>query len=183
MKIVFCIPGKKFSGTFLQCWTYLTKKIPSNIEWFMVNGYIPNISYSRQALLDRAKMFRPTHYMWIDDDQVFDYNQFQTLLDHNLDIISGIYKKSENLFACAKLDGTTLTVDDKMDSGINEVMANGMGFMLVKSEVFDRIDNPFEFLNKDQWEDFGFANKARQLGYKVNIDTTVVVGHQKLITI
>tara|TARA_Y100000592_G_scaffold94468_1_gene159268 strand:+ start:491 stop:1054 length:564 start_codon:yes stop_codon:yes gene_type:complete len=187
MKIVFCIPGKKFSGTFLSCWTQLIKKLQiNNIEWAMVNGYVPNISMSRQALLDRARMHRPTHYMWIDDDQVFTYEQFEKLLDRDLNIISGIYKKSPELFACCKLNGETLTIRDEMfenKEGVNEVMANGMGFMLVKKEVFDGMYNPFDFLNENQWEDFGFADKARQLGYKVNIDNTVIVGHEKLMTI
>ena len=117
--------------------------------------------------------------MWIDDDQVFTYEQFKTLYDHDLDIVSGIYRKSDDMFACCKLNGETLTTEDKTADGISEVMANGFGFMLVKAEVFDRIDKPFEHLNEDQWEDFGFANKARQLGYKVNIDSNVVVGHEK----
>ena len=183
MKIVFCIPGKKFSGTFLTCWTNLIKNLQiNNIDWAMVNGYVPNISMSRQALLDRGRMHRPTHYMWIDDDQVFTFDQFQKLLNHDLDIISGIYKKSNDLFACCKLNGETLTIADKLE-GVNEVMANGMGFMLVKKEVFDGMYNPFDLLNENQWEDFGFANKARQLGYKVNIDSTIIVGHEKLMTI
>ena len=86
-KIAFCIPGNSFSGTFLKCWTHLIKQLSPNTEWFMVNGYAPNITYSRQSLLLRARMLRPTHYMWIDDDQVFTYEQFETLLNHNLDIV------------------------------------------------------------------------------------------------
>ncbi len=178
-RMTFCIPGNTISGTFLKCWTHLIKQLPPNMDWFLINGYAPNITYSRQSLLLRARMLRPTHYMWIDDDQVFTYEQFKTLYGHDLDIVSGIYRKSDDLFACCKLDGKTLTTEDKIIEGVSEVMANGFGFMLVKAEVFDRIDKPFEYLNEDQWEDFGFANKARQLGYKVNIDSNVVVGHEK----
>ena len=180
-RIAFCIPGNTFSGTFLKCWTSLVRQTLAfdNMDWFLINGYAPNITYSRQSLLLRARMLRPTHYMWIDDDQVFTFEHFKTLYDHNLDIVSGLYKKSDDLFACCKLNGETLTTDDKLETGINEVMANGFGFMLVKAEVFDRIDKPFEYLNEDQWEDFGFANKARQLGYKVNVDSNIVVGHEK----
>ena len=178
-RIAFCIPGNTFSGTFLKCWTSLVKQLPPNMDWFLINGYAPNITYSRQSLLLRARMLRPTHYMWIDDDQVFTFEHFRILYNHDLDIVSGLYKKSDDMFACCKLNGETLTTNDKLETGINEVMANGFGFMLVKAEVFDRIDKPFEYLNEDQWEDFGFANKARQLGYKVNVDSNIVVGHEK----
>ena len=184
MRIVFCIPGRKFSGSFLNSWTYLLRQIGPNIEWYMVNGYVPNVSYSRQALLDRAKMLRPTHYMWIDDDQVFDYKDFTSLIEHDLPIVSGLYKKSNDLFACCKLNGETLTVEEfneEKETGLMEVQANGMGFMLVKREVFDAIENPFEHLNEHQWEDFGFANKARQAGFKSYVDTKIVIGHEKSV--
>lgn len=182
-RIAFCIPGYSFSGTFLKCWTHLIKDISSRMEWFMVNGYYPNVSYTRQSLLDRARMLKPTHYMWIDDDQVFNTKHFDTLLNHDLDIVSGIYKKSNELFACCKLDGKTLSVDDEIVDGVKEVTANGMGFMLTKSHVFEFIHKPFDNLNDDQWEDFGFASKARQAGFKVNIDGSVIVGHEKKMII
>ena len=108
-----------------------------------------------------------------------EFLHFEKLLKHDLDIVSGIYKKSDELFACCKLDGKTLCVDDEIINGVSEVMANGMGFMLVKSKVFDFIHKPFENLNDDQWEDFGFANKAREAGFKVHIDGNVIIGHEK----
>ena len=95
-----------------------------------------------------------------------------------------MYKKSNDLFACCKLNGETLTVEEfneEKETGFMEVQANGMGFMLVKREVFDVIENPFEHLNEHQWEDFGFANKARQAGFKSYVDTKVVIGHEKSV--
>ena len=53
--------------------------------------------------------------------------------------------------------------------------------MLTKSKVFEFIHKPFDNLNDDQWEDFGFASKARQAGFKVHIDGSVIVGHEKKI--
>ena len=58
------------------------------------------------------------------------------------------------------------------EDGIRDFcLSRGLG------DVYKR--QPFEYLNEDQWEDFGFANKARQLGYKVNVDSNIVVGHEK----
>ena len=177
-RIAFCIPGYSFSGTFLKCWTHLIKDISNRMEWFMVNGYFPNVSYTRQSLLDRARMLRPTHYMWIDDDQVFKTEHFDALLNHDLDIVSGLYKKSNDLFACCKLDGKTLSVDDEVIDGVREVTANGMGFMLTKSKVFEFIHKPFDNLNDDQWEDFGFGaikdewmRRAFKLDGSVSVET------------
>mgnify|MGYP003335475533 FL=1 len=179
-RVVFILPGREFSNKFLDSWTNLIKNIPQSWDWFHVTGYVPNVFYNRQALLDRAKMFRPTHYMWIDSDQVFDFKMFNTLIKHNLPIISGIYKKSLNEYACCSLDNKTLTVNDiNQKTELIEVKANGMGFMLVKSQVFDLVQNPFEPLDFDQWEDFSFQIKARKQGFKSYIDPTVIVGHEK----
>ena len=76
MRIAFCIPGNQFSSRFLNSWTNLIKALDPSWEWFFINGYVPNIFFNRQALLERAKMLRPTHYMWIDSDQVFSWNNF-----------------------------------------------------------------------------------------------------------
>ena len=76
---------------------------------------------------------------------------------------------------------SSLSVDDEVIDGVREVTANGMGFMLTKSKVFEFIHKPFDNLNDDQWEDFGFASKARQAGFKVHIDGSVIVGHEKKI--
>ena len=74
MEIGFCIPGREFSNKFLESWTNLIKTLP--FKWYLFTGYLPNISYNRQALIDRAKMIRPTHCMWIDSDQVFQPDDF-----------------------------------------------------------------------------------------------------------
>jgi hypothetical protein len=180
MKIGFILPGQEFSNKFLDSWTNIIYSIPNEWKWFHVSGYVPNVFYNRQALLDRAKMLNPTHYMWIDNDQVFNFGMLQALIKHNLPIVSGVYKKSKDLYACCGLDGKTLTVKDlEGKTELIEVKANGMGFMLVKKEVFDRILDPFEFLDFNQWEDFTFQEKARRAGFKSYIDPKVVVGHEK----
>jgi GT2 family glycosyltransferase len=182
MKIGFILPGREFSEKFLNSWTGMLKSIPKEWDWFHITGYAPNVFYNRQALLDRAKMLRPTHYMWIDSDQVFNFSMLEKLVNYNLPIISGIYKKTPDIFACCGLDGRTLTVNDiKNQTDLIEVKANGMGFMLVKREVLDYIIDPFEPIDPDQWEDFTFQEKARQKGYKSYIDPTIIVGHEKKI--
>jgi len=180
MKIGFILPGREFSNNFLDSWTNVLFNMPPEWKWFHVSGYVPNIFYNRQALLDRAKLFRPTHYMWIDSDQVFNFTQIEKLIQHNKPIVSGIYKKSSTLFACCDLEGKTMTTNDiEGKTELIEVKANGMGFMLVKAEVFDRIIDPFEPLDPDQWEDFTFQEKARNAGFKSYIDPTLIIGHEK----
>ena len=163
MKIAFCVPGNQFSGRFLDSWTNL------------------------------IKMLRPTHYMWIDSDQVFNWNHFMKLVEHNVPIVSGIYHRttggfsgfeSSDKFAASLLGGATLKDKDiKNKKGLMEVHANGMGFMLVQRQVFDLVENPFYSNNPDTWEDFSFAEKSRAKGFKSYIDPEVIIGHEKMLVI
>jgi GT2 family glycosyltransferase len=188
-RIAFCLPGREFSDKFLESWSNLIASLPPNWEWYQVIGYVPNVFYSRQKLLDRAKILDPTHYMWIDSDQVFKSEDFYSLISRDLDIISGVYYRSTGdfynkpeKFACSMLDGPTLRMKDivSKESPI-EIHANGMGFMLVKSEVFRILNQPFMPENEKQWEgeDFTFQEKARKKGFKSYIDPKVIIGHEK----
>jgi hypothetical protein len=116
--------------------------MPSEWKWFHVSGYVPNIFYNRQALLDRAKLFRPTHYMWIDSDQVFNFMQLEKLIQHDKPIVSGIYKKSPTLFACCDLEGKTMTTDDVKDKNkLYEIFLNGLETVNInlKPEILNKI--------------------------------------------
>ena len=188
-RIAFCLPGREFSDKFLESWSNLIASLPPNWEWYQVIGYVPNVFYSRQKLLDRAKILDPTHYMWIDSDQVFKSEDFYSLISRDLDIISGVYYRSTGdfynkpeKFACSMLDGPTLRMKDivSKESPI-EIHVNGMGFMLVKSEVFRILNQPFMPENEKQWEgeDFTFQEKARKKGFKSYIDPKVIIGHEK----
>lgn len=192
MRIAFCIPGNQFSSRFLNSWTNLIKALDPSWEWFFINGYVPNIFFNRQALLERAKMLRPTHYMWIDSDQVFSWNNFIKLVEHNVPIVSGLYHRSfgfdgsgpKDKFAGALLGGAAIRDKDiKNRKGLMEVHANGMGFMLVQRQVFDLVVNPFYSNNPDTWEDFSFAEKARAKGFKSYVDPEIIVGHEKMVVI
>ena len=59
-----------------------------------------------------------------------------------------------------------------------EVKANGMGWMLVKRGVFEKIDKPFDPEGL-RGEDITFQMKASEQGFRSYVDPSVVVGHEK----
>jgi len=194
MKIAFCIPGDSFSGFFLENWTDLVKFLDStNIEWKLFRNYHPVVFKARSGILNKAKEWNPTHYMWIDSDINFKVEDFKNLCNHNVPIISGLYlmKTKELLsrqpgangyeFACITTSGQILTTRH-IDGQTNliEVRANGMGWMLVQSNVFNKINNPF-LAEGDHSEDILFQRKAISYGYKSMIDPTIIVGHEKRV--
>jgi GT2 family glycosyltransferase len=142
------------------------------------------------------------YIMWIDSDQVFSPGHISTLINHKKDIISGVYLMDGGKAYAAvehwdtdhfKKTGSFhfLTPEDIKDKKeLMEVTYAGMGFMLVKKGVFESLEYPwfppieFDIGNdiKDFCsEDVGFCLKAREAGYKIWIDPSVRVGHEKSI--
>lgn len=147
------------------------------------------------------------YIMWIDSDVIFKPEHFKKLLSRNVDIVTGLYLQENpriddngNLYAVfAASDSwkpntvkqnTILTwnkIKDKKDPF--EIVYAGMGFMLIKCGVFESIDIPWfpSIANHlDEWgtddmtsEDVGFCLKAREYGFKIWADPSVIVGHEK----
>ncbi len=141
------------------------------------------------------------YIMWIDSDQVWNPNHIITLLNRNVDIVGGLYlmqggqqftavkEWNEDYF---KQHGSFqfMTPDD-IDgiTDLIEVSYNGFGFMLIKKGVFEAIGYPWfrpEYqiiasLKDFASEDVSFCKIAQQKGFKVHVDPTVIVGHEKMI--
>jgi GT2 family glycosyltransferase len=142
--------------------------------------------------------------MWIDSDQVFTPKDFEKLLNHNKDIVSGLYMMADmKHFACVKdwdvdyfrKHGTFkfLTPEDLKDKkNLIEVSYNGFGWMLIKKGVFENLEYPwFKGIDYDlgdgvvdfSSEDASFCKRVIENGYKVFVDPQVIVGHEKTVVL
>ena len=150
------------------------------------------------------------YIMWIDSDQVFTTEHFLSLLKHDKPIVSGLYlMDGGKQYATVKdwdLDFfrknsyfqflTPEVVQDFQKNNPNELMEveyTGFGFMLCKKGVFESLQYPWfspiyertiaEGVVDFCSEDVSFCKKVLAKGYKIHIDTTVVVGHEKSIVL
>ena len=123
MKIIFCLPGASFSGRFLQCWTELLGELPKvGISYGLSQKYLCNIYHVRTkclgASLDRGTNQKPfggkvdyDYIMWIDSDIIFKPEQFFKLIDHDRDIISGLYMMQDNInYATVEFVSVTICI-------------------------------------------------------------------------
>ena len=203
MKIIFCIPGNSFSNRFLKCWTNLTRELHKRgVEYELLSQYIPNVYQVRSLLLGADRKFGQyqepwqgkknyDNIMWIDSDQVFEPNDFFKLLEHDKDIVSGLYLKKPQgdtlndipiEFACFNEDGERLYTNE-VNGELRKVWSNGMGWMLIKKGVFEKIEYPWfgpiiEGLGF-HGEDVSFQLRAKDVGFDSYVDTSIVVGHEK----
>jgi len=147
------------------------------------------------------------YLMWIDSDQIFLPDHFFNLLDkaisQNLNILSGLYlMENGKQFATVKnwdekyflKNGhfRFMTFDD-FKNKVNpiEVSYTGFGFMLIKKGVFESMKYPWfkpikqniGDLTEFTMEDVSFCLKAKELNYKIHIDPTIIVGHEKRVVL
>ena len=215
MKIIFCLPGASFSGRFLQCWTELLGELPKvGISYGLSQQYLCNIYHVRTkclgASLDRGVDQKPfdgkvdyDYIMWIDSDMVFQPEQFFKLIEHDKDVVSGMYKMSDN-----KNYATVENMDEdffeqwsyyqflqdndikKKNGKLFKADYTGMGWMLVKYGVIEKMKYPYFYprktIHKPGWEEFvwddvEFCLRVKEAGFDVWVDPNIIPGHEKMI--
>ena len=144
-------------------------------------------AHSRNIIIDQAIEHNCTHVLFIDDDMAFKPNALKQLLEHDVDIISGLY------FSRA-YPHNPLVFDVADDSGaclpmylfgneprLKEVVAADFGFCLIKTSIFEKLEKPYVRLgelNSEQWcDDIGFFNRVRKAGIKIYCDMECLIGH------
>lgn len=147
----------------------------SGLTIFNVRGtYIPQ---QRATLVNAALDADATHCLWIDSDMRFPPDALRRLLEHRLPIVATNYPtRRVPILPTAEHKEFGSLFTNPEDAGLIEVSHCGMGFMLVESEVFRAIGEPYFALGFNPTtkiyagEDVYFCDKARKHGYKVMID-------------
>ena len=170
MKVIFCLPGSKFSGRFLECWTNLvTYCIQQGIQFGISRRESCNIYYVRNMCLGadvmRGKDQKPFNgqvdydfIVWLDSDSVFAPEHVQRLLNHNVDIVAGLQMMEGGKgFTCSKWDDEffqkngymefytpeSIKEAEKDENGLVSVDYSGFGLMTIKKGVFERMEYPW----------------------------------------
>ncbi len=143
---------------------------------------------ARNTIVERFLKRDSECLLFLDSDQLFKpKNLFQRLLDINADIAAGIsFKKAYPYYPTIyrDYDGERFQpISNYPRNKIIEVDAVGMFCTLIKREVFERMKPPwFEFKKtKDKGEligeDLVFCRKAKQLGFVIKVDTSLIIPH------
>jgi choline kinase len=152
------------------------------IETFLFFDSSTILLNQREHLIDKAKEINADYMLWLDSDMVFPSTIATRLLNHKKDIVACNYNKRSlpiKTVAYADISDWDSWVPMLIESGLIKVQGVGMGCMLMKTSIFDKIEKPyFTFsYNKEQndWlgEDFNLQEKLRNVGYEIFIDTTL----------
>lgn len=139
---------------------------------------------SRNIIAEEALKYDCSHVLFIDDDMAFRSDALKQLIQHNVDIVTGLYLSrayphTPLIFEGEDDDGAFPIYLD--ESGLVPITAAGLGFILIKTDVFKVMEKPWVRLgelNPQEWcDDIGFFIRVRKAGFKMFCDTNCQLGH------
>lgn len=126
----------------------------------------------------------------VDSDISFPSNTLKKLIEHDVDVVSGLYIQRKpglhilEVYEETETGGVTNAPYEYLKGrGLVEVAGCGFGCVLVKAEVFKQIGYPqFQYhsaLDHSDTvsEDVDFCEKARNKGFKIYADTDIKCSH------
>jgi GT2 family glycosyltransferase len=146
---------------------------------------------SRNDLATQAIQIEADYVMWFDSDMVFKPDTMVRMLDtmqkNDIDILTGLYFRrvppySPVLFDKLEMRGEACLWSEfkTIPEGLFEVGGCGFGCVLMKTDVFfdvqSRFGNMFAPI-ANTGEDLAFCWRARNCGYKIVCDPSIICGH------
>lgn len=131
------------------------------------------------------------YVMWFDSDMAFAPDTLKrlmkTLEEKDLDILTGLYFRrvppyTPVLFDILELNGDICKWSEfeEIPDKVFEIGGCGFGCLLMKTDVFfdlaSKYSNPFTPVASNG-EDVAFCCRAREAGYKIYCDPSVICGH------
>jgi len=193
MKIIsICIPSKGITDpAFAVALRLLQLPLEKEDRYEVLQVSGADVAVARNNLAGRAA---GDYILFIDDDVLLPTDALVKLISHNKDIICGLYYSRQEPFF-PQIYYKNKESKDRYDAvfepeGLIEIDACGGGCLLIKKEVFDKLEKPyFHYIPRGEktlrkGEDLYFCEKAKEAGFKIYCDTSVKCGHMgtKVIT-
>lgn len=163
--MIFCLPGDKFSGKFLQCWTRtLIHCMTHNINSYLIQMYSSNIYHVRECFIANqviapTKNIKPfggklyDYCMWIDSDQVWNPEDIEALIARNVDFVGGAIRVGEQKQYAFGWYGEELKEKNELKrltvsemegkKALIDVDFLGLAFTLIKFGVLEKVKFPW----------------------------------------
>ncbi len=187
-KILIAIPTAKYiePETFKSIYDL---DVPEGYETDFQFFYGYQVDQIRNLSAEWAKSY--DYMLSVDSDIILPKDTLTKMLAADKDIITGLYIQripnthTVEVYMVTPNGGmTNIPYELLKDKGVVEVAGCGFGVCLVKGEVFRKMEYPHFYyqsaLNHSATvsEDVYFCKKARDIGFKVWADTTIICDHK-----
>lgn len=193
LKDAFVVIGCPLSPTFradartigmLEAW-----QSKNSITYYPSSG-AAEVGYDMIVSFAKKLTPKPTHVLFVDYDVLPRSNTLTKLLEHDKDIISGVYLTIQkfNITWCLSREKPFKLMNfEDLPNNPFKVTCACNGMCLVKMEVFDNIEWPYwrtEFGvdgHTKTGSDLYFFDKVAAAGYDIWVDPKVKCGHFKMV--
>jgi hypothetical protein len=151
----------------------------------------PQIDVARNKAVAAALRIGAKHIFFLDSDVHPPKDAIARLRGHGLQIVSALYARRQRppRNQMLRKQGSTLVpIEEGMypPGSLVECDAIGLGCLLVQTEVMRKIGAPWfqwteGYLIGGVSEDFAFSAKAKDAGFRIFVDTSIVCKHSGLI--
>jgi len=146
-----------------------------------------SVPQMRNEIIKDALKVGAKYVFFMDADMTFPKDALIKLISRDKDLIGGLYFRRGPPYEPFVYGPTDIPYNFKIIpmkdwEEVQEVESTGAGCLLIKTEVFKKIPEPWFFYGEDPdgnitTEDHSFFGKAKEYGFKVYVDTTVECGH------
>jgi hypothetical protein len=206
--VVFATPGHSMKAEYVKSLVETLRWLAEEkMDYIFLNKYSSFVPSARELTAtdtfvhnwDTREIgsgeFTYDKIFWIDSDIEWTVEDFERLLDSDLDIISGLYQTAPNGTVAVHYpdDKGRPTKVNKVEFLLHdqpvEVGGVGFGFVAMKSGVFEAMKRPWFLIQRVTWdgydfptnvgEDYSWCANAQQAGFKIWVDPLVKVKHHK----
>lgn len=186
-KILLAVPTAKYIEvqTFKSIYDL---DVPDDVEITFQYFFGYQIDQIRNLIAHWAEHF--DYLFSVDSDIVLPQDALVKMLNHNVDIVSGVYMQRKpdvqvlEVYRPNNIGGdSNVPLSELQPPGLHEVSGCGFGCVLVKSDVIRKIGYP-QFTYKSAInhndtisEDVDFCRKARAVGAKIYVDSSIICDH------
>ena len=166
---------------FYQCLSALLKPPNTYHHWAVGSERAIN----REKIV-RGALERGSEWVWfVDDDHTFGNMALHDLLKHDVPVVGALYLQRKTPFlpiAMGERDENgmwwPLDLEKCSEHGLIEVDGIGTGGLLVRTEVFHELGEPWFQYTAEMSEDLFFCSRVREeLGLPIYVDLDVQLGH------
>jgi hypothetical protein len=207
--VIIATPGASMDGPYVRALTETISELNKlNISYLWINDYFSIVNVAREFTLDAGYLLDKDDIDYsakgpvrdsvtydkiflIDSDIFWTPDQFLKLYYSDKDIISGLYMTTSGEPTVHPKDKDYFQKNDLAENNDTiESVGFGLGFVCVKSGVFEKLERPwFQFIYTDSYaptpnkfmlgEDISWCIRVSDLGYSLYSDLGVKVKHYK----
>jgi len=169
--------------------SFIRMRRPEGTPLFTLSG--SRVDKQRNMIVEAVLNSKAQWLLFIDDDHLVPVDGLERLMAHNKPFVTGVYLTKNEPFRTTQMGEVegregegyaSLTAEQIGSKALVPIDATGMGFTLIRREVFEALPKPWYSVaiqpnGNVKGEDVYFCEKARKAGIELLADVSLNIPH------